>query len=251
MTTVRVVQGTRVLAQIRVETVAEGTTVEVDDAATVEAPAPAPPPAPPRPRSWPAGLGWTAFGVAGLLARSLLEASFWSPWNHARWLGLALQAVLGPLVLAFGAGVLFIVLKVIGRRLRFADAVRATAFLAWLLPALTVTSQAAYYPLSPQAHSIFDGLLVAAAVSFSLAALASLRREPRSLTFTAAWAAVSLAAILGLTSVASLSDAESGKPAIDLDLQAPIAGYAGSAGNLDDYLAAIRTAAQPRPAAAP
>jgi hypothetical protein len=246
MTTVRVVQGARVLAEIRIDTLAEGTAVEVHSGAPVEAPVVSLPPVPPRPRTWPAGVGWVAFGVAGLLAGSLLEAPFWSPWNHARWIGLARQAVLGPLGLAFGAGLLFLVLKVIGRRLRFADAVRAVAFLAWLLPAFTVASLATYYPLSPQLHSAFDSLLVAAAFSFACAALAGLRREPRSLIFTASWAAVSLAAILGLASVVSLNDAQNGTPTVDLELQAPIAGYAGAAETLDDYMAAIRAAAQPQ-----
>jgi hypothetical protein len=245
MTTVRVVQGTRVLAVIRVETVTDETAVVVESGASVEVPAPAAPPA--RPRTWPAGLAWTAFGIVGLLAGSLLEASFWSPWNHSRWIGLALGAFAGLPALTVGAGLLFLVLKVVGRNIRFVDAMRALALLAWLPAVLTVASLAAYYPLSPQACVTFDGLLVAATAASSVAALASLRREPRSLRFTAGWATGSLAVILGLAALSSLDDVERGRPSIDLDLQAPIAGYAGTTESLDDYMASIRALAPPRP----
>ena len=104
---------------------------------------------------------------------------------------------------------------------------------------------AAYYPLSPSDHNWFCGLLGVAAASFAVAALASLRREPRSLTFTAAWAAVSVVTILGLASVIALGSVKRGEPTIDLAIQAPLAGYAGRAESFDDYLEAVRGAAQP------
>jgi hypothetical protein len=252
MTSLRVVQGTRVLAEIRIETVAEGTTVELTSEPPADHP-PAVPPAPPRSRNWPATLAWTVFGIAGILAGKVLEASFWSPWNHARWVALSSVAIACLLVLHLFAGILFLALKVIGRRLRFTDSLRALALLSWLFPAIGVASLAAYYPLTPSAHNWFVGLLGAVAASYAVAVLAGLRREPRSWRFTAGWTALSLLAILGLASVMALGSIERGEPLIDLDLQAPIAGYAGRAESLDEYLAAIRTKAAPltntRPAA--
>jgi hypothetical protein len=242
MTTVRVVQGNRVLAEIRVEALAEDTAVEVENGSRAGAPAPATP-APPRPRTWPGGLAWAAFGLAGILARRLLEVSFWSPWDHTRWTGLALLSFGGILILALGAGLLFVVLKVIGRRVLFVDAIRALSLLAWLLPALTAAALVGYYPLSPRGYFWFQVLVAVTTSSLAVAALASVRREPRSLAFTGAWAAVSCAAIVGLGIVVALGDAASGTPQIDLRLQPPIAGYAGTAESLDDYLAAIRSAA--------
>jgi hypothetical protein len=253
MTTIRIVEGTRVVAQIRIDTVADGATVEVDSGNTVVGP-----PAPPSPqasgtRTWPAALAWTVLGVAGLLTEKLVKPSFWSPWNHTRWTVFLSDALAGLLLLHLAAGALFLVLKVIGRRLRFTDALRTLALLAWLLPALGVASLVAYYPLSPSAYNWFAGLLGAAAASFGVAAAASLNREPRSLTFTATWAAISLAAIIGLASITAMSAVERGEPIIDLELRAPVGGYAGTAVSLDDYLAAVRSAAQTneRPQVAP
>jgi len=247
MTSLRVVQGTRVLAEIRIETVAEGTTGELASEAPADlspaAPPPAARPAPPRSRTWPAALAWTAFGVAGVLAEKVLEASFWSPWNHARCVTLSRVAIACLLVLHLFAGILFLALKVIGRRLRFTDSLRAMALLSWLFPAISVASLAAYYPLTPSAHNWFVGLLGAFAASYAVAVLAGLRREPRSWRFTAGWTFLSLLAILGLASMMALGSVERGEPLFDLDMQAPIAGYAGEAESLDDYLKAVRSAA--------
>jgi hypothetical protein len=248
MTSLRVVQGTRVLAEIRIETVAEGTTVELTSEPRAET-LPAAPPAASRSRNWPATLAWTVFGVAGLLAEKVLGASFWSPWNHARWVTLVSVAIASVLVLHLLAGILFLALKVIGRRLRFNDSLRAMALLSWLFPAISAASLAAYYPLAPSAHSWFAGLLGAFAASYAVAVLAGLRREPRSWRFTAGWTSLTLLAILGLASVVALGSVERGEPVIDLDLQAPIAGYAGAAESLDDYLKAVRSAARPSDAA--
>jgi hypothetical protein len=189
-----------------------------------------------RRRGVPACLAYLALGVAGVLIGKLVEPSFWSPWNHTRWIGLLGDAITTGLALPLAAGALFLVLKVIGRLVRMADTLRALALLAWLFPVLNVVFLAAYYPLAPSQLSLFQGALAAVAVAIALATLASVRREPRSLAFTSAWAATVLVVIAGLATMASMSSRQTGEPNVDLSLQAPLAGYAGRAESLDDYL---------------
>ena len=190
-------------------------------------------------------LAYLAVGVAGILAGMLVESSFWSPWNHTRWVGLGRAAMTSALALPLFAGVLFLVLKVIGRRVRMADTMRTLAALVWLLPALSVVSLAGYYPLSPSQFELFQGVLAAVGAAVSLAVLASVRREPRSLAFTTGWAGAVLLVILGLATVTAMNSQQRGEPSVDLNLQAPLAGYAGRAESFDDYLEAVRGAAQP------
>jgi hypothetical protein len=173
-----------------------------------------------------------------------VEASFWSPWNHTRWVGLVLEAVATAIALPLVAGALFLVLKVIGRRVLMADTLRAVALLAWLVPVLGVVPLAAYYALAPSQLTFFQGALAAVAVAAGLATLASVRREPRSRAFTSAWAATVLVVIAGLATLAATSSRQRGEPNVDLYLQAPLAGYAGRAESFDDYLRAVRSAAQ-------
>jgi hypothetical protein len=197
-----------------------------------------------RRRGAPASLVYLALGVAGILTGKLLDASFWSPWNHTRWVGLVRDAITSGLALPLAAGALFLVLKVIGRRVRMADTLRALALLTWLVSALGVVFLAAYYPLAPSQLTLFQGTLAAVAAAVGVAILASVRREPRSLAFTAGWAAAVLVVIAGLATMAAMNSRQTGEPSVDLNLQAPIAGYAGRAESFDDYLSAVRSAAR-------
>jgi hypothetical protein len=186
-----------------------------------------------------------AVGVAGVLTAALLETSFWSPWNHTRSVGLVRAAIISALALPLLAGVLFLVLKVIGRRVRMADTMRALARTVWLVPALSMVSLAAYYPLSPSQLDLLEGVLSTGVLAVSLAGLASVRREPRSLAFTAGWAGAVFLGILGLATVAALNSRQTGEPSVDLNLQPPVAGYAGRAESFDEYLRAVRAAVRP------
>jgi hypothetical protein len=241
MIAVRVVQGTRVLAEVNLEASAEGATIEIADRPVLESPAA--PPLPPPPRTWPAGLAWTALGVAGAAATTLVAPSFWSPWNHARASGLALSTLSMAIGLPTVAGGLFLVLKVAGRRVRMVDVLRTLGLLVWLIPAIDAASLAAYYPLSPAQFGLFQGALVALILPSIVATIAGIRREPRSLGVTAAWAACTLAFLLGVSTLGRMSGEERGQPTFDLVLYPPIAGYAGKAESLDEYLASIRAAA--------
>jgi len=240
MIAVRVVQGDRVLAEVSLEASADGTTIEIANRPVPESPAAL---TPPQPRTWPAGLAWTALGVSGAAATTLLEPAFWSPWNHARVIGLAESILSMAIGLPTVAGVLFLGLKVAGRRVRMVDVLRTLGLLVWLIPAIDAASLAAYYPLSPAQFGLFQSALVGLLLSATVAAIASIRREPRSLGFTAAWAACALAFIIGVSTLSRVSRREQGEPTFQLDLRPPIAGYAGRAESLDEYLASVRAAA--------
>jgi hypothetical protein len=188
-------------------------------------------------------LAHLAIGVAGILAGKLVETSFWSPWNHTRWVGLIRDAITAGLALPLAAGALFLVLKVIGRPVRMADTLRALALLTWIVPLLSVVFLAAYYPLSPSQLALFQGALAAVAVAVGVAILANVRREPRSLAFTSGWAAAVFVVIVGLATMAAMTSRQTGEPSVDLSLQAPLGGYAGRAESFDDYLRRVRSAA--------
>jgi hypothetical protein len=204
-----------------------------------------------RRRGTAARLGYLAVGVAGILASQLLQASFWSPWNHTRWVGLLFGGVAAAVALPLVAGLLFLVLKVVGRRVRLADTLRALGLLSWLVPATNVVLLVAYYPLSPSQYALFQLGLGAVAAAATVAVLASVRREPRSSAFTLGWAAIVLVFVAGFMAISAMTSRERGLPDVDLNLQAPLAGYAGRAESFDDYLGAVRQASEAGPQAAP
>lgn len=198
-----------------------------------------------------ARLGYLALGVAGLLAASLIDASFWSPWNHTRGVSLFGEAIAAAVGLPVLASLVFLVLKVIGRRVRLADTLRAVGRLAWLAPLTKVLLLVAYYPLSPSLYGLLELALGALAAAVSVAVLASVRREPRSYVFTLGWAATVLLLVAGSMALSATTSRQRGQPSVDLNLQAPLAGYAGRTESFDDYLGAVRRAAEepPRPVA--
>jgi len=198
---------------------------------------------PDRRRGTAARLGYLALGVTGLLVNDLLEASFWSPWNHTRSVSLLGSAIAALVVLPTLAGILFLVLKVIGRRVRMADTLRAVGLLAWLAPAAQVLLLVAWYPLTPSQYALFQTGVGAVAAALSFAALASVRREPRSYLFSLGWAATVLLIVVGFMALSAEGNRKRGQPNVDLKLQAPIAGYAGRAESLDAFLGALRTMA--------
>ncbi len=220
--------------ELQVEPVSDSPTLEVPFAARS---------LPDRRRGMAARLVYVALGVAGIVANDLLEASFWSPWNHTRSVSVLGSATAALVLLPTLAGILFLVLKVIGRRVRMADTLRALGLLAWLAPAAQVVLLAAYYPLSPSQYALFQMGLVAVAAAVSFAVLASVRREPRSHVFSLGWAATVLVIVVGIISLSAMGDRKRGEPNVDLKLQPPVAGYAGRAESFDSFLAGVRRAA--------
>ncbi len=186
---------------------------------------------------------YLAGGVAGLVAGSVIEPTFWSPWDHTRWVDLVGVALGGALVLSFMAGILFVVLKALGRQVRMADTMRALALLTWLSPAVSLLLLAAYYPLSSSAFSWLDNATTALVMTAVVVTAAGVRRQPRSARFLLGWAGGTLLLIAAMTAAWTVSRKQQGPPSVDLRVQAPVAGYAGRAESLDEYLAVVRTAA--------
>jgi hypothetical protein len=215
----------------------------VSDAPTLEVPA----------REWrrferrrmlPNRLRYLALGVAGLLASVVVEPSFWSPSNDTRW-GMLLGAAVAALVmLPVLSGALFVVLKALGRQLRLSDTMRTLSLLAWLSPASDVLLLAAYYLLSPSALAQLKSATVFVFSAVSVVALASVRRHPRSIRFMLAWAGAAVLLVGGVRITSVLNARQKGEPNVDLQLQVPVAGYAGRAGTLDAYLGDVRSAAR-------
>ncbi len=182
-------------------------------------------------------------GVAGVAVGTVVDPSFWSPYDHTRWVGLAGIALGSAVGLSLLAGALFVVLKALDRQLRMADAMRALGLLTWLGPLVSLLLLAAYYPLSSSALSWLDSVTTTAVITGVVVTLASVRRERLTARFVFGWTGGTLLLIAAMSSAWSISQKQDGAPAVDLRVQAPLAGYAGRAGSLEDYLGAVRSAA--------
>ncbi len=182
-------------------------------------------------------------GVAGVAVSTALDPSFWSPYDHTRWVGLAGVALGSALGLCVLAAALFVVLKALGRPVRMADTLRAFALLTWLGASVSLLTLAAYYPLSPSALSWLDSGMTAVVITIAVVTVASVRREPLSARFVLGWAGGTLLVLAAVASAWSVSRKQDGPANVDLRVQAPVGGYAGRAGSLDDYLGAVRSAA--------
>ncbi len=183
-------------------------------------------------------------GVAGVAAAELVKPSFGAPWNHARWVSLLGEALGALILLPFVAGVMLVALKAVGRPVRFADTLRVTGGLAWIAPLVSLVLQAAYYPLPPAALQWFRGALAAAVAVVVVVTVATLRRRPPSRRFALAWAGITLLLAAAGAWTQQLQARQSGAPTVDLLVQPPLAGHAGRATSLDEYLAAVREAGE-------
>jgi hypothetical protein len=187
---------------------------------------------------------YLALGVAGILAGHVVDPSFWSPWKTTRWVDLLGGALLTLVLLSLAAGAVFVVLRAFGRQLQLADVLRAFAFLAWLAPVVTLLGLVTYYPLSPPAHSLLGELAFIAWAVVAVVVVAGLRRRPRSVRFSLAWAGVALLLAGAIGATSALHDRQVGEPGVDLHVQAPLAGHSGRAEDLDGYLARVRAASE-------
>jgi FHA domain len=188
-------------------------------------------------------LFYLASGVAGLLAGSVIEPAFWSPWDHTRWVDLVGVALVSVVVLSFVAGALLVLLKALGRQVRMADTMRALSLLTWLSPVSSFLLLAAYYLLSSTAFSWLDNVTTAVVLTVVVVTVAGVRREPRSTRFVLGWAGGTLLLLAGMAAAWNASKKQEGPPNVDLRVQAPVAGYAGRAESLEEYLGAVRSAA--------
>jgi hypothetical protein len=167
---------------------------------------------------------------------------FWSPWDHTRWADLVGVAVAAGLGLSLMAGILLVVLKALGRSVRMAHAMRAVALLALVGLVATLLRLVAYYPLLPRAFSWLDDAITVSVLTLVVVTVAGLRKERRSRRFVLAWAGGTLLLCLATAAAWTASRKQQGQPTIDLAVQAPLAGWAGRAQSMEDYLAAVRGA---------
>jgi len=186
---------------------------------------------------------YIAAGVVAVLATTVANPAYWSPLSEERWLSLAVSALATVVLLPVMAVVLLIVLKAIGRRVRFADALAAVAGVAWLLPAAALLSFLSYYLFRPQGHSVVDGLLFAGAGVVGIVWLASVRRRGPNGTFRLAWG-LAVAVLAAATAAASTSCSERmGAPSVNYKALPPVVGWTGPKVSLEVHLERVRAAA--------
>jgi FHA domain len=186
---------------------------------------------------------YLAAGVAAVLAIILTNAAYWSPLSEERWLSLAVSALATVILLPVGAVALLIVLKAIGRRVRFADALGAVAGVCWLLPAAALLSFVTYYLFRPEAHVVVDDLSAAFAGVVGIVWLVSVRRRGPNGRFRLAWG-LGVAVLAAASAAASTSCSERmGAPSVNYKAQPPVLRWTGPKVTLDAHLARVREAA--------
>jgi hypothetical protein len=186
---------------------------------------------------------YLAAGVVAVFATTVSNPAYWSPLSEERLLSLAVSALVTVVLLPVAAVVLLIVLKAIGRRVRFADALGAVAGVAWLLPAAALLSFLTYYVFRPETHSVVEGLAVAGAVIVAIVWLVSVRRRGPNGRFRLAWG-LGVAILAAATAAASTSCSERmGAPSVNYKAQPPVLRWTGPKVSLDAHLDRVRAAA--------
>jgi hypothetical protein len=188
------------------------------------------------PRKWASvPLLWMA-GVAAGGFSALVEPAYWSPWRPDRLTDLlkfTLSLAVGLPVLAF---VLIGLLRVVGRKARFSQALRALALVAWGSALLRLVLAASTYALSIRAHAFLASVLQAAATVVIIASLACVARPGPRLRFFAMWAAAVTVVIGAVVAIEALAARQVGMPELDYGVNAPILGITGPASDLETYL---------------
>jgi hypothetical protein len=182
-------------------------------------------------------------GCLAVLAQTLSETEFWSPWQHNRsgeLLGDLLTAILAQPLLGF---FLLMLLRAVSRRVRIADTLRAIAIVLWLLPVLSWSSTGLYYVLPLPLYAPAVEALEAAVGIVFIVYLAGVRRTQPKGRFQLAWAGAVAAFILSSKLVEHMNERRAGQPVTAYHVQMPIGSWAGWSGKWDDYLAHLRQGA--------
>ena len=182
---------------------------------------------------------WAA-GITAWANLMLINPSFWSPWEQDRLTTLswvALGVAVGLPVLAF---VLIGLLRIVGRRARVSDALRALTLVSWGWVLLTLLVEAASYGLSVRAHGVLTALLGQGAVVVTVAYLASVARPGPRRRFFVTWVVAVAVLLAGFAGAGRLAARQAGTPRLDYDVRMPIAGVTGPASHFDRYLDALR-----------
>jgi hypothetical protein len=183
-----------------------------------------------------------AFWAAGVLAWvgvMVIQPTFWSPWEQdslTRLSWLALGVAVGLPILAF---VLIGLLRIVGRRARVSQALRAFSLVSWGWVLLLLVNEASSYLLTVPAHGVVSDLLQSVGVVLSVASLASVARRGPRRRFFLAWAVAIAFLLAGFGGAARLAMRQAGVPQVDYDVAVPVAGVTGPASSLDVYLQAV------------
>jgi FHA domain len=185
--------------------------------------------------------GYWAAGIAAWTGNALLDAGFWSPWEQDRqtklsW--LTLGVAVGLPIMAF---VLMGLLRIVGRKARMSEVLRALALVSAGWVAFTLVEGASAYLLSVRLHSLLVGLLGSGGLVATVAYLASVARPGPRGRFFLAWAAVISVLLLGAVGAGRLATRQAGIPQLDYDVSMPVAGLTGPARDLDSYLGTVRS----------
>jgi pSer/pThr/pTyr-binding forkhead associated (FHA) protein len=183
---------------------------------------------------------WGA-GIAAWAGITLLDSGFWSPWEQSRqtklsW--LALGVAVGLPIVAF---VLMGLLRIVGRKARLGDVLRALAVVSSGWVVFTIVHDAAAYVLGVRLHSLVVGLLGSGGLVASVAYLASIARPGPRRRFFLAWSAAIAFLVAAFAAAGRLAARQAGTPQLDYDVAMPIAGVTGPASDLDRYLGSLRT----------
>jgi hypothetical protein len=185
-------------------------------------------------------LAFWALAVAAPASGMLTSPGFWSPWDQNRpatLAGITMGVAVGVPILAF---LLIGLLRIVRRRARLTQTLRALALVGWGWVLLTALTRASWYLLSVQAQDLLASALAVAGVAVSVAYLASTARRGPLLRFFLAWAAVVVLVTAGVAGAGQLAARQSGTPQVDYDMEVPIAGWSGPGSSLDAYLADVR-----------
>jgi len=206
--------------------------------ATVELPAHAA--GSPGPRRTLRALALWVLAVSAWGVLVVITPGFWSPWQEDRLTGLswtALGAAVGLPMLAF---VLVGMLRVVGRRARVSDSLRALAIVSWGWVLVVLLAYATSYALSVAVHGAFTTLLMSASLIVSVAYLASVARPGPRRRFFLTWLAATGLLLAGFYSAGNLAARQAGTPQVDYDVAVPIGTWTGPASDLDRHLEVVR-----------
>jgi hypothetical protein len=183
---------------------------------------------------------YIAAGVLAVLATTVANPAYWSPLSEERWLSLAVSSLATVVLMPMAAVVLLIVLKAIGRRVRFADALAAVVGVAWLMPAAALLSFLTYYLFRPGPYAVVEELLAVGAGIVAVVWLVSVRRRGPNGRFRLAWG-FGVAVLAAATAAASTSCSERmGAPSVNYKVQPPVLRWTGPRVTLDAHFERVR-----------
>ena len=183
---------------------------------------------------------WWAASVAGAVALVAATPEFWSPWDQGRATRITWTALGAAIGVPAALFVLMGLLRIVGRRGRLTEGMRAFAVVTWTWVVMSLAMLAASYGLSVSAHGIVGGLVAGGVVAASIAYLASVSRPGPRRRFFLAWMAVAGLFVAALEAAAQLAARQTGTPGVDYQVMRPVAGVTGPSADLDPYLDRVR-----------